>query len=56
MHSSCILDSVVNLLVRHLVFVGNIQMSPVAYHLKGLDPFLGFCCQDPVFAGVKECG
>ena len=38
MHSSCILDSVVNLLVRHMVFVGIIQRSPIASHLKSLDP------------------
>ena len=38
MHSSCILDSVANLLVRHMVFVGNVQKSPIASHLKGLDP------------------
>ena len=35
---SCILDSVANLLVRHMVFVGNVQKSPIASHLKGLDP------------------
>ena len=43
MHSSCILDSVANLLVRHMVFVGYIQKSPIASHLKGLDPSLDFC-------------
>ena len=36
MHSNCILDSVANLLVRHMVFVGNVQKSPIAFHLKGL--------------------
>ena len=40
MQSSCILDSVANLLVRHMV-----QKSPLAYHLKVLDPSLDFCCQ-----------
>ena len=45
MHSNCILDSVANLLVRQMVFVGNVQMSPIASHLKGLDPSLDFCCQ-----------
>ena len=44
MHSNCILDSVANLLVRHMVFVGNVQKSPVASHLKGLDPSLYFFC------------
>ena len=34
MHSSCILDSAANLLVRHMVFVGNIQKSTTASHLK----------------------
>ena len=27
------------------VFVGNVQKSPIASHLKGLDPSLDFCCQ-----------
>ena len=40
MHSSCILDSVANLLVRHMVSVGNVQKSTIASHLKGLDPSL----------------
>ena len=35
MHSNCILDSVAKLLVRHMVFVGNVQMSLTASHLKG---------------------
>ena len=33
MHSNCILDSVANLLVRHMVFVGNVQKSSIASHL-----------------------
>ena len=40
MHSNCILDSVANLLVRHIVSVGNVQKSPTASHLKGLDSYL----------------
>ena len=55
MHSICILDSVANLLVRHMVFVGNVQKSPTAYQLKGLDPSLDFCCQRPALTGIKEC-
>ena len=54
MHSNCILDSVANLLVRHMVFVGNVQKSPKAFHLKGLDPSLYFCCQGPALTGIKE--
>ena len=54
MHSNCILDSVANLLVRHMVFVGNVQTSPIASHLKGLDPSLYFCCQGPAFTGIKK--
>ena len=54
MHSSCILDSVANLLVRHMVFVGNVQKSPIASDLKGLDPSLDFCCQCPALTGIKE--
>ena len=48
---NCILDSAANLPVCHMFFVGNIQKSPIASHLKGLDPSLDFCCQDP---GIKE--
>ena len=54
MHSNCILDSVANLLVRHMDFVGNIQKSPIVSHLKGLDPSLDFCCQGPALTGIKE--
>ena len=54
MQFSCILDSVANLLVRHMVFVGNVQKSPIASHLKVLDPSLDFCCQGPALTGIKE--
>ena len=54
MHSNCILDSVANLLVRHMVFVGNVQKSPIASHLKGFDPSLYFCCQGPALTGIKK--
>ena len=54
MHSNCILDSVANLLVRHIVFVGNVQKSLLASHLKGLDPSLDFCYQGPALTGTKE--
>ena len=56
MHSNCILDSVANLLVRHMVFVGNVQKSPIASHLKGLDPSLDFCCHGPALTSIKEGG
>ena len=56
MHSNCILDSSVNLLICHMVFVGNVQKLPIASHLKGLDPSLDFCCQCPALTGIKECG
>ena len=56
MHSNCILDSVANLLVRHMVFVGNVQKSPIASHRKGMDPSLDFCCQGPALTGIKEGG
>ena len=52
MHSNCILDSVANLLVCHMVFVGNVQKSPIASHLEGLDPSL--CCQGPALTGIKK--
>ena len=54
MHSSCILDYVANLLTRHMVFVGNILNSPIASHLKGLDPSLDFCRQGPALTNIKE--
>ena len=41
MHSNCILDSVANLFVRPMVFVGNVRHL-IASHLKGLDPSLDF--------------
>ena len=53
MHASCILDSVVNLLIRHMVFEGNVKKSPITSHLKGLDPSLDFCCQSP--QGEQVC-
>ena len=54
MHSNCNLDSVANLLVRHMVFVGNIQTSPLASHLNVLDPSLDFCCESRALTGIKE--
>ena len=56
MHSTCILDSAANLLVRHMVFVGSIQKSTTASHLKGLDPSFKFCCQHPALTCIKEGG
>ena len=53
MHPSCFPDSVANLLVRHMVFVGNVQKSPIASHLKGLDPSLDFCRQGPALTGTS---
>ena len=53
MHSNCILDSVANLLVRHTVFVGNVQKSPISSHLRGLDPSFKFCCHGPALIGAK---
>ena len=40
MLSNCILDSVANHLVCHMVFVGNVQKSHIASHLKSVDPSL----------------
>ena len=54
MHSRGILDSVANLLVHHMVFVANVQKSPIASHLKGLDPSLDFCCQGLALTGIKK--
>ena len=54
MYSNCILGSIANLLIRHMVFVGNIQKSLIASHLKGLDPSLDFCCQGPALTSIQE--
>ena len=54
MHSTCFLDSVANLLVRHMVFVENVLKSPIASHLKILDPSYDFCYQCPALTGIKE--
>ena len=54
MHSSCILDFVANHLVCHMVFVGNVQKSPIASQLKSLDPPFDFCCQGPALTGIKD--
>ena len=54
MHSNSILNSVANLLVRHMVFAGNVQKSPIAFHLKVLDSSLDFCCQGPALTDIKE--
>ena len=54
MHSNFNLDSVANLRVCHMVFVGNVQKSPIASHLKGLDPSCDFCYQGLALTGIKE--
>ena len=54
MHTNCILDYVANLLVLYMVFVGNVQKSPLAFHLKGLNSSLDFCCQGPALTGIEE--
>ena len=56
MHSNCILDCVASLLVRHMAFVGNVQKSPIASHLKGLDPTFEFCCHGPALTSIREAG
>ena len=54
MHFTCFLDSVANVLVCHMFFVGNVEKSPIASHLKDLDPSPDFCCQGPTLASIKE--
>ena len=56
MHSNCILGGVANLLVLHMVFVRNLQKSPIVSHLKGLDLSLNFCCQGPTLTSINEGG
>ena len=43
-----------NLLVCHMIFVGNVQKSPIVSHLKGLDSSLHFYCQGSALKGIKE--
>ena len=38
MYSNGIIDPAANHLIRHMVFVGNVQKSSKASHLKCLDP------------------
>ena len=52
----CILDSLANLLVRHVVFVGNVLKSAIASRFKSLDPSFDFCCPGPALTGIKEGG
>ena len=56
MHSNCFLDSAANLLVCQMVFVGNVQKSPIASHIKGLDLSFEFCCQGQALRGIKLGG
>ena len=53
MHSHCVLDSAANRLVCHTIFVGNVQKSHIASHLKGLDPSFEFCFQGRALTGKK---
>ena len=54
MHSNCILGSEAKFLVLHMVFVGNVQKSPIASQLKSLDPSFDFCCQGLALTGINE--
>ena len=56
MYSSCILEFVANLLVRHMVFVANVQKYPIAFHLTVVDPSVDFCCQGSALTGIQEGG
>ena len=53
MRSDCILDFDANLLVCHMVFVGNAQKSSIASHLTGLGPSFEFCSQGSAPTGIK---
>ena len=53
-HANCILDLAANILICHIVFVGNVPKSPIAYRLKGLDPSFEFYCKGPALTGMKE--
>ena len=53
MHSNnCILDPAAYLLLPHMVFIGNVQKSLMASHLKGFVPSFAFCCQGPALTGT----
>ena len=51
--SSCILDSVANLLVRYMVSVENVQKSPKASNLKDLHPSVEFYCHGLDLTGIQ---
>ena len=42
------------ILLQFLFFVENVQKSPIASHLKGLDLSVEFCCQGPALIGIEE--
>ena len=44
------------ILLQTMVFVGNVPKSPIASHLKGLDPSFDFCCQGSALTCIKEGG
>ena len=56
MYYNCTLDSAAKLLIRHMIFVGTVQESPIASQLKGLDSSFEFCLQSPALTGMKEGG
>ena len=53
MQMASILLSAANFVIRHMVFIGNVQKSSIASHLKGMDPSLEFC-KGPAVTGIKE--
>ena len=54
--SSCTQAAFWIFLVRHMVFVGDVQKCHLASHLKGLDPSLEICCQSPALTCINEGG
>ena len=37
-----------------MVIAANVQESPIPFPLKGLEPCLEFCCQEPALTGITE--
>ena len=49
MLADCTMNLTMNILIRCMIFVSDIQKLPIASHLKGMDSSFQFCCQGHTF-------
>ena len=54
MHANSIMDPAANLLICHMILVGNVQKFSKASCLKGFGHFLKFCYKGPALIGIKK--